>query len=252
MLYLTAHKDAIKLIIEWMLAGGVDSNAKGAIPYPNFDLLKLLSLNKLVTFLEIDFLKNRTLNRIDSITRNQPLSFRQMMQLLSVADIPSETHAVLERNLPRWVAALNGDEWKEKFSRASTHSEQKPAVIILGKIRLAVEENWEKKKPRPSGQKVNGLRHRKLENTQKWIPGLTTATSGSKPKSEAWQQEKRVPTTNANVEPMAMKLTSAVRDNAGTRKERKIAESEYKPRNRRGPTTKPMNALTHDTQIPLK
>lgn len=140
MLYVTAHKDAIKLIIGWMLAGGVDSVSKGSIPFPNNDLARLLSLNKLVAFLKIDSLENRTLRRIDSITRNQPLSFEQMTQLFSIASIPSETHNVLQRNLSRWVEALSSDEWENKYSQASTHSDQKPALIILGKLRLAVEE----------------------------------------------------------------------------------------------------------------
>ncbi|MCJ1468569.1 hypothetical protein MMC07_007198 [Pseudocyphellaria aurata] len=169
-LYLTAHKDAIKLVVEWMLAGGVDSNAKGAIPYPNSDPLKLLCLNKHVAFLEIDFLKNPTLKRIDNITRNQPLSFEQMMILLSVVGIPSDTHSILERNFPRWIAALHGDEWKRKFSQASAHSEQKPAVIILGKLRLAVEENWDKKKSqmRPKSKWTQTQKARESSKVDTW------------------------------------------------------------------------------------
>lgn len=123
MLYVTTHKDAVKLIVEWMLAGGADSNAKGSIPYPNNDPLKLLSLNKLVAFLKIDSLENRTLKRINGITRNEPLSFEQMIRLFSVASIPFETHNVLQRNLARWVGALSSDEWKKKYSQASAHSQ---------------------------------------------------------------------------------------------------------------------------------
>ncbi|MCJ1423417.1 hypothetical protein MMC29_001300 [Sticta canariensis] len=43
-LYVTAHKDAIRLIIRWMPAGGVNSNRNGSIPYPKNDIHKLLSL----------------------------------------------------------------------------------------------------------------------------------------------------------------------------------------------------------------
>lgn len=35
-------KDAVKLIIEWMLASRVDSNAKGSIPDLNHDPLKIV------------------------------------------------------------------------------------------------------------------------------------------------------------------------------------------------------------------
>lgn len=82
---------------------------------------------------------------IDHITRNQRLSFEQMSLLFLVPSIPSETQNVLEHNLSRWVAALSSDEWK-KCSQASAYSEQKPALITLGKLRLAVEENRETRK----------------------------------------------------------------------------------------------------------
>ena len=52
-LYVYAHKDAIKLVIEWMATGGADSTNGGSIPYPANDVLKLLCLNKLVAYLEI-------------------------------------------------------------------------------------------------------------------------------------------------------------------------------------------------------
>lgn len=203
-----------------MLAGGVDSKAKGSIPYPNDNPLKLLCLNKLATFLQIDSLENRTLKRIDNITRSQRLSFEQMSRLFSVASIPSETQIVLERNSSRWVAALTSDEWK-RCSQASTCSEQKPALITLGKLRLAIEENREKRKslklssPRPNrrGQTVkkaailtncNAVAEdkqisggktvssgKKLENTQKWVAGHSTAKTG-KPNWKVWPRNGNV------------------------------------------------------------
>lgn len=262
MLYVTAHKDAIKLIIEWMLAGGVDSHARGCISYPFHDPLKLLCLNKLVAFLKIECLENRTLRRIDGITRNQPHTFEQMIRLFSVASIPSQTHHVLQRNLSRWVAALSNDEWKQGCSQASTHSEQKAAMVILGKLRLSVEENWEKQKslkssgPRGNrgkrtikkattlaknktqgnatadniqiaGRQTGAATQAKLESTQKCItrlPFIKTDARSSKPHNRSWQQGERVPATNGNAEPMAKISTSIVRDIGGPRTERRSVE----------------------------
>lgn len=262
MLYVNANKDAIKLIIGWMLAGGVDSNRNGSIPYPQNDVLKLLSLNKLVAFLKIDSLENRTLRRIDSITRYQPLSFEQMTRLFSVASIPSETYNVLQRNLSRWVAALSSDEWEKKYSQASTQSDQKPALIILGKLRLAVEEKRERLisletskayRRRRTGKKAATLTRNettgnvapdnmqiagvktaptktKLKNTQKWTTGLSTTktttetgSGSSKPNIKVWQQGELEPPRNGDVNPMITKSTSVSRDTAGARTEWKNA-----------------------------
>lgn len=281
MLYVTAHKDPVKLIIEWMLAGGVDSKAKGSIPYPHDNPLKLLCLNKLVAFLKINSLENRTLKRIDNITRNQPLGFEQMIRLFSVASIPSETHHVLQRNLSRWVGALSSDEWKKKCSQASTISEQKTALIILCKLRLAVEENRDKRKSlKSSASRANGQRQTVKKTTtltENEISGNAAADTretgswNSKLNGKAWRQGKRLPATNGDAGPVAKKSTSVVRDTVGAKTEWKIvgklavedvvamensketiAPAENKPRNGRVPMTKHVSALDHDTKKPLK
>lgn len=309
MLYVTAHKDPIKLVIEWMLAGGVDSHANGSIPYPYHDPLKLLCLNKLVAFLKIESLEIRTLKRIDGITRNQPQTFEQMIRLFSVASIPSQTHNVLQRNLSRWVAALSNDEWKQRCSQASTHSEQKPAVALLGKIRLTVEENCEKNKSMKSsgprgkrskrtnkkatplaknetqgnatgdnlqtaGRQTGVATKAKLESTQKWMTGLPfvkTDARSFKPRGRNRQQGELVAATDGKAEPMAKNSTNTVRDTVGPGTERRSAEQsaskhvaamvnskrtvapvEHMPGSGRGSGTKPVGALNHDIQKPLK
>lgn len=58
----------------------------------------------------------------------------------------------------------------------------------------------------------------KLENTQNWITGRSTGKTGSwgsKPNTKAWQKGELVPTTNGNVELMAKKSASVVRETAG-------------------------------------
>ena len=237
-----------------MLAGGVDSNANGSIPYPNNDLHKLLSLNQLVAFLKIDSLENRTFRRIDGITRNEPQSFEQMTRLFSVAGIPSQTHKLLKRNLWRWVAALSDDEWKKSYSQASTHSDQKSALIILSKLRFAVEEKrempialktskayrrsrstkeaatWTRNETRgnvaPDNMGIAGAKpsrtQKELKNTRKQITGLSTTetttktgSESSKPNTKVWQQGELEPPSNGDVYPMMRKPTSISTDTAG-------------------------------------
>ncbi|MCJ1427624.1 hypothetical protein MMC29_005527 [Sticta canariensis] len=264
-LYLTAHKDPIKLIIEWMLAGGVDSNRNGSIPYSQNDVHKLLSLNKLVAFLKIDSLENRTLKRIDSITRSQPLSFEQMTRLFSVASIPSETHNVLQRNLSRWVAALSSDEWEKKYSQASTQSDQKPALIILSMLRLAVEERRERQisletskafrrratltrnetrgNVAPDNMQIAGAKtaptKTKLKNTQKWTTGLSTTKTTTKTGSEqVFQEIQLVPERSGKLQESQLPSTSRP-----LKAQKGQTQLPNTSQNRRGDTTNHVNTV---------
>lgn len=136
------------MIIEWMAAGGEDSAARGAIPCPGNDVLKLVCLKMLVTHLEMGPLVDRILEGIDHLTRRY-LSFEQMVGLVSVANIPCRTRQVLQRNLVKWVGAFGGDEWQNNCSRASIHGGHGRALAILSMLRAVAERNrreWESSK----------------------------------------------------------------------------------------------------------
>lgn len=129
-LYVFAHKEAVKFVIEWMAGGGRD-NAKGVIPYPKNDLLKLLCLNKLVVYLEIPNLKDRTLRDTEALTKYGSVSSNQIARAFAIAQPLSQARAILEKNLTKWVASFNKKDWEAKCQLACN----KAALGILTNLR---------------------------------------------------------------------------------------------------------------------
>ena len=68
-----------------------------------------------------------------------------MLRLLSVANIPPQTHEVLKRNLAKWVGIVSSDEWQKKCLQASADGAYTTTLSILGTLRAAAEQNREKR-----------------------------------------------------------------------------------------------------------
>lgn len=170
-LYVFAHKEAVKLVIEWMAGGGMD-NARGAIPCPKNDILKLLSLNKLVVDLEITNLTDRTLRDIGALSLHGSLSSDQIARAFAIAQPFSQARTILERNLTKWVATFNHKDWEVKCQLASN----KAALNILANLRATALKARENRKKQIG---YDSSRRKKVNKAMTAIRGITV----EKPKS---------------------------------------------------------------------
>lgn len=69
-LLVTEHREMIKFVVQWMIAGSTDPSGKKAIAYPKNGLSCLKPLNTFATRLGIEGLKEQTAGDVDLITGN--------------------------------------------------------------------------------------------------------------------------------------------------------------------------------------
>ena len=114
-LYLTdISKEPVKYVIEWMVAGGTNSTAKGAVPYPKDDLLNLICLNKLATYLEVGPLKEQTLKSIELYTCHQPLTLMQLDRVFKRTDMSPEIGATIKASVKKWLRGPMKQTWSKE------------------------------------------------------------------------------------------------------------------------------------------
>lgn len=123
-----------------MVAGGVDSKGRGAVPYPVDNLIQLVLLSKLVYRLQIAELMLRTLRCINWHTQQRLKDLYQVIPILSIHDVPSQVRFVVGHNLRRWIGTFNVYTWKKTFQEAEGRTENKFALDILAGMRIDVEK----------------------------------------------------------------------------------------------------------------
>ena len=104
-------KEAVKYLVEWMSAGGKQSTAKGSIPYPDNNLINLLCLNKLATYLEVIPLKEETLKSIDSFTRHQNMNLMLLDQVSKTAYWTPESLPIVRTNIKKLIGGRIEETW---------------------------------------------------------------------------------------------------------------------------------------------
>lgn len=159
--YVQAHKTAVKFIVQWMMAGGRDIQRKESVAYPEGDIINLLCLNELASYLEIDALLNRTLRSIEKVMNTQTMTSDQMARAFAVASKSSAARNILEQKLKRWIATYSDSQWKKKCQQAINKS----ALPVLSQLRSATKNNREYQKKLTRSQKP--LQHRGIPNRQK-------------------------------------------------------------------------------------
>lgn len=123
-----------------MVAGGSDSKGRGAVPYPDDNLINLILLSKLVYRLQIAELMLRTLKCINCHTQQRPKHLYQMVPGLSIRDVPSQVRFVVGHNLRQWIGTFNVYTWKKAFQEAEGRTDNKDALAILAGMRTEVEK----------------------------------------------------------------------------------------------------------------
>ncbi len=145
-LYMTGyHKDAIKYVTQWMVAGGMDSTVKCAIPYPKDDFADLVCLNRLAADLGIRPLRERTLQSIDTYTRHHPMPLMVMQQVVSMAGIPIETRAMIIGNLKKWIGSRADGEWVKQGEQHPQAFEGAMSLLAVVRKEVAQAEEARRK-----------------------------------------------------------------------------------------------------------
>ena len=139
MLYVPeTHKATLTYVVQWMIEGGKDSTMNGAVPYPKDDLINLVCLNKLATYLDIDQLRDRTLNSIDLFTRHQPMTLECVDRLSKTSSLMPDARKIVMANLKKLVAGPANHTWEKKI--AEHPDEYTAGQQLLSGLRKVVEE----------------------------------------------------------------------------------------------------------------
>lgn len=221
-LYVSAHKEAVKFVIEWMAAGGTD-NARGSVSYPKDDLLKILCLNKLAVHLEISALVNRTLREIKVLSQHGSMTSDQIARAFVIAQPMSQARFILEQNLTKWMATFGAKEWETKCELALN----KAAVEVLTNLWNTAMKSWRNQNTQTRAIKnISAVQNRQkrgkkaMKSTNKaaieeFKPNQNfhrgNVASGSKTKREAMQPPKR-PNEKIKQIPKGHSLIKALRE----------------------------------------
>lgn len=187
------HKDAIKYVTQWMVAGGKDSSVKGAIPYPKDDSPDLVCLNKLAAELGIRPLQERTFESIDNYTRHHPMPLMVMERVVSMAGIPVETRDMISTNLKKWIGSRADGEWVKQGEQHPQAFEG--AMSLLAVVRKEVAQAEEaRRKARLSREHRQSIKAKSTNNVAP-TGGNTSATvrvaKGKGPRKEGRSASKK-------------------------------------------------------------
>lgn len=193
-------KAPIKYIVEWMSAGGMQSTAKGCIPYPKDNLINLLCLNRLATYLEVDQLKKETLESIDLFTQYQRVDLKLLDQLSKTAHWTSESRPVVRTNVKKLIGGRIEQTW-------SAEAEEYPgrfkgALSLLGILGKEVAQEKEaRRQAKVSHAKPTGV----------GLPGARKT-----PPKRRVANDKGPQNGGPNASKDANKVTTGVKDEAGS------------------------------------
>ena len=105
------HKDALKYVIQWMVAGGKDSTVSNAIQYPKDHLVNLVCLNRLTSQLGVGLLNDRTWKSIEHLLRYNPISLVDLQKIAPLPMIPGRMRCILREGLKKSVGTPHERLW---------------------------------------------------------------------------------------------------------------------------------------------
>ena len=146
-----------------MAAGNTFSTANGAVPYPKGDLVNLICLNRLATLLEVDKLKEETLESIGRLMRNQTLDLKTIHRIARKPDVSPEVLTILNTSLKRTIRGSKNLLWSEDAEGHPGHFQAGLNLLaVLGKE--IAQENESRRNAKTSRADTRGANGKGPQN----------------------------------------------------------------------------------------
>lgn len=170
------HKNLVKFVIQWMLAGGAHGNYKHAVEYPREDADKLAALLKFSAQNGIAGLVQRTKETLLEVIGKQAVSFKQFETVFNRTSATDKLREILVKGTKAWTGKLSEDVLDQMYSVPTYNAQVSAqnsgllteAIIAITNLRNEVKEAKEEAAIRFVERKVEANQESKHRGSRKY------------------------------------------------------------------------------------